>query len=54
MDKVCWLCGANGSCDPLDKHHIFPKEYLKKQGVELTLINQIANLTYLEYLERMK
>ncbi len=19
----CWLCGANGSCDPLDEHHIF-------------------------------
>jgi len=38
----------------LDKHHIFPKEYLKKQGVELTLINQIANLTYLEYLDNIK
>ena len=21
--KCCWLCGANGSCDPLDKHHVF-------------------------------
>lgn len=21
--RICWLCGANGSCDPLDKHHIF-------------------------------
>lgn len=19
----CWLCGRNGSADPLDKHHIF-------------------------------
>lgn len=38
----------------LDKHHIFPKEYLKKQGIELTLINQIANLTYLEYIDNIK
>ena len=21
--KSCWLCGRNGSGDPLDKHHIF-------------------------------
>lgn len=21
--KYCWLCGRNGSCDPLDKHHVF-------------------------------
>ncbi len=23
MDKVCWLCGANGSNDPLERHHVF-------------------------------
>lgn len=22
-DKYCWLCGKNGSFDPLDRHHIF-------------------------------
>lgn len=38
----------------LDKHHIFPKEYLKSLGYEQTLINQIANLTYLEYLDNIK
>lgn len=21
--KKCWLCGRNGSSDPLDRHHIF-------------------------------
>ena len=21
--KTCWLCGRNGSTDPLDKHHLF-------------------------------
>jgi hypothetical protein len=38
----------------LDKHHIFPKEYLKKLGYEQTLINQIANLTYLEFIDNIK
>ena len=38
----------------LDKHHIFPKEYLKTKNFELTLINQIANLTYLEYVDNIK
>lgn len=28
--KVCWLCGANGSNDPLDKHHIFGAANRKK------------------------
>ena len=40
----------------LDKHHIFPKEYLKKPPLNyaLTEINQIANLTYLEYIDNIK
>ena len=38
----------------LDKHHIFPKEYLKKKEFKLTLINQISNLTYIEYLDNIK
>lgn len=35
----------------LDKHHIFPKNYLKKElGIEdLKLHNQIANMVYLDY-----
>lgn len=24
MTNYCWLCGKNGSSDPLDRHHIFP------------------------------
>ena len=23
MGRVCWLCGANGSFDRLERHHIF-------------------------------
>lgn len=22
-EKKCYLCGRNGSCDPLDRHHVF-------------------------------
>ncbi len=28
--KWCWLCGANGYSDPLDKHHIFGGANRKK------------------------
>lgn len=38
----------------LDKHHIFPANYLKKQGFTQTDINQVANLCYLEYPTNIK
>jgi len=38
----------------LDKHHLFPKEYLKPLGFDQTKINQIANLTFLEYVDNIK
>lgn len=28
--EYCWLCGRNGSADPLDRHHIFGGPYRKK------------------------
>lgn len=28
--RNCWLCGRNGSSDPLDKHHIFGGAYRNK------------------------
>lgn len=31
-----------------DVHHIFPKEYLKKNGMSRTQYNQVANYTYLD------
>lgn len=37
----------------LDKHHIFPQKHLENR-FERTLINQIGNLTYLEYLDNIK
>lgn len=38
----------------LDRHHIFPKDYLKGLNFTKIEINQIANLTYLEYLDNIK
>ena len=29
-EMKCWLCGRNGSQDPLDTHHIFSGPYRKK------------------------
>lgn len=31
-----------------DVHHIFPKEFLKSNGLRFTQYNQVANFTYLE------
>ena len=28
--RECWLCGRNGSADPLDRHHIFGGPNRKK------------------------
>lgn len=28
--RSCWLCGRNGSADPLDRHHIFGGPNRKK------------------------
>lgn len=28
--RKCWLCGRNGTTDPLDRHHIFEASNRKK------------------------
>jgi len=33
----------------IDRHHIFPSNYLKNKGFKNTDINQVANFCYLEY-----
>jgi hypothetical protein len=39
----------------IDKHHIFPVNYLKNIGIkEIRDINQIANIIYLEYKDNIK
>lgn len=45
-----WLPGANGKKKAIDRHHIFPKEYLRRIGItEDRDRNQIANFTYIDY-----
>ncbi len=48
--SVYWEKGASGKKKAIDKHHIFPKHYLTKQGFHSDRDrNQIANYTYLDY-----
>lgn len=45
-----FILGANGTKNSIDKHHIFPKNYLEKIGIkEDRDRNQIANFTYIDY-----
>lgn len=45
-----FIPGASGSKNSIDKHHIFPKNYLAKQGIlDDRIRNQTANFTYLDY-----
>jgi len=44
------IVGSSGNKASVDKHHIFPKEYLSSIGItEDRDRNQIANFTYLDY-----
>ncbi|MDO4200011.1 MAG: DUF262 domain-containing protein [Clostridia bacterium] len=44
------VSGASGGKNSIDKHHIFPKNYLQKIGItDDRDRNQIANFTYLDY-----
>lgn len=45
-----WIIGADGDKKAIDKHHIFPKHYLEKIGINSDRDrNQLANFTYLDY-----
>lgn len=45
-----WLDGTSGKKKSIDKHHIFPKHYLKTIGFTSDRDrNQIANFTFLDY-----
>jgi hypothetical protein len=40
---------------PVERHHLFPRKYLEDQGVRgIAQINQIANLTYVEWPENIE
>ena len=45
-----FVLGASGTKNAIDRHHIFPKNYLKNNGFESDRDrNQTANFTYLDY-----
>lgn len=45
---------AQGQKKALERHHLFPKQYLKKQGIESVRdINQIANYALVEWDDNM-
>lgn len=45
-----FILGTSGTKNAIDKHHIFPKNYLTKIGYSTNRDrNQIANFTYLDY-----
>lgn len=45
-----FILGTSGTKNAIDKHHIFPKNYLSKIGIiNDRERNQVANFTYLDY-----
>lgn len=45
-----FIIGASGTKNAIDKHHIFPKNYLAQNGITNDRDrNQLANFTYLDY-----
>lgn len=46
--------GVDGKRKSLEKHHLFPKAYLKEQGYNDSKINQMANYAFIDWKENMK
>lgn len=45
--------GTDGTRKSLEKHHLFPKAYLKSQGVPENKINQMANYAFIDWKDNM-
>ena len=45
--------GTDGKRKSLEKHHLFPKAYLVKNGYSDTKINQMANYAYIDWKDNM-
>ena len=45
--------GSDGNRKSLEKHHLFPKAYLKAQGYTDAKINQMANYAYIDWKDNM-
>ena len=48
-----FMPGSDGTRKSLEKHHLFPKAYLKAQGCTDTQINQMANYAYIDWTDNM-
>lgn len=46
--------GTDGNRRSLEKHHLFPKAYLKKLGYTDAKINQMANYAYIDWKDNME
>lgn len=45
--------GTDGNRKSLEKHHLFPKAYLKSQGYSDAKINQMANYAFIDWKDNM-
>ena len=45
--------GTDGNRKSLEKHHLFPKAYLKSLGYPDSKINQMANYAYIDWKDNM-
>ena len=52
--SALFMPGADGTHKALEKHHLFPKAYLKAQGYSDTQINQMANYAYIDWNDNVK
>ena len=46
--------GTDGSRKSLEKHHLFPKAYLRQQGYKDSMINQMANYAFIDWKDNME
>lgn len=46
--------GVDGNRKSIEKHHLFPKAYLKSNGYNDTMINQMANYAYIDWKDNME
>ena len=46
--------GTDGKRKSLEKHHLFPKAFLKKEGYTDSLINQMANYAFIDWKDNME
>lgn len=46
--------GTDGKRKSLEKHHLFPKDFLKKQGYTDSQINQMANYAFIDWKDNME